>query len=404
MLRIADVDRRWYDDFNRRALLRAVGAGLFGLGLPGLLRAETETERKVPSPIAKRARGRARSVIFVLLEGGPAHQDLWDMKPEAPDGIRSDFKPIATTVPGLVFCEHLPRLARQAHHLAFVRSVFHRVSDHHAATRYILTGHASGPENFPTFGAVLGTRQPGRRRSLLDEPHAAYDTLDVHHRKAFSMVDGPEARRAFDIEDEPRSVRERYGLDPADDRGRAPRDCDPLPQLGRGLLVARRLIEAGVRVVTVGMGPRHDRTWDTHSDHFALLKRSILPVFDRAFSSLLADLHERGLLDDTLVVATGEFGRTPRIVSDSRPFPTMGRDHWPHCYNVLFAGGGMPGGAIHGASDAHAAYPARDPVTPEDIAATIYRALGVPPETLIHDRSGRSHPLGLGTPIGALLG
>ncbi len=421
----------------------------------------------------------------MFLEGGPASQDLWDMKPDAPVGIRSDFKPIATTVPGLVFCEHLPNLAKQAHHLAFVRSVHHRVGDHNAGAYYAMTGRdpsvggrlitAPAPENFPPIGAVLAKLRPtghvlpdfvhtpdwmsnngsflpgqdagflgasfdpflagdpsvpdyqvpglelprelslervGRRRSLLDalgralEPNAASDQLDAHYRKAFSLVASAEARRAFDIAEEPREVRERYGLDPTNDRKREARKFGGLPHLGQCLLLARRLIEAGVRVVTVCTGARYDQTWDTHRDHFPLLKRSILPMFDRGFSALLADLHDRGLLDETLVVAVGEFGRTPRIgqVTSSAGADKGGRDHWPYCYTAMFAGGGMPGGAIFGASDAHAAYPARDPVTPEDLVATVYQALGIPPETQLRDPLDRPHTLCLGTPIRALVG
>jgi uncharacterized protein (DUF1501 family) len=178
-----------------------------------------------------------------------------------------------------------------------------------------------------------------------------------------------------------------------------------LPHLGQCLLLARRLIEAGVRIVTVSTGVRYDQSWDTHRDHFPLLKRSILPMFDRAFSALLDDLHQRGLLETTLVVALGEFGRTPKVgqITSSAGADKGGRDHWPHCYTALFAGGGMPAGAVYGASDAHAAYPARDAVMPQDIAATIYEAMGLSPETLIDDPFGRPYLLSTGTPIKALL-
>ena len=158
-----------------------------------------------------------------------------------------------------------------------------------------------------------------------------------------------------------------------------------------------------MRVVTVCTGARYDQAWDTHRQHFPLLKRSILPMFDRGFSALLADLHHRGLLDETLVVAMGEFGRTPRVgqITSSAGADKGGRDHWPHCYTVLFAGGGLPAGAIYGASDAHAAYPARDPVTPADIAATIYRILGIDLDTTIRDPLDQPHILSTGTPIKA---
>jgi uncharacterized protein (DUF1501 family) len=171
-------------------------------------------------------------------------------------------------------------------------------------------------------------------------------------------------------------------------------------------LLARRLIESGVRVVTIGSGRRFDQAWDTHRDHFPLLKKALCPYFDRAASALLADLHERGLLDETLVVIMGEFGRTPRIgqITSSAGADKGGRDHWPHCYTVLLAGGGIHGGAIYGESDAIAAYPKTNPVTPEDVAATIYRALGLEPETRIFDQQRRPHSVALGTPIEALFG
>jgi hypothetical protein len=468
MLRITAGDRRLCDGLSRRDLLRVGGAGLLGLSLPGLLRAATA------------ARPKARSMILFFLEGGPAHQDLWDMKPDAPDGIRGEFRPIATTVPGLQFCEHLPMLARQAHHLTLVRSVHHTVGDHNAGAYFALTGRepvvngrlitAPAPDNFPPFGAVLaqlrpsgrplpdfvqtpdwmsnngsflpgqdagflgsrfepfltgdpsrpGYKVPGldlpkelpldrvdRRRSLLDAVDRtlgdgqAVDGLDVHYRKAFSLIASTEARRAFDLSREPQDVRERYGLDPTNPRTKEARQFGGLPHLGQCLLLARRLIEAGVPLVTVCTGARYDQSWDTHRDHFPLLKRSLLPMFDRGFSALLEDLHQRGLLEETLVVAMGEFGRTPKVgqITSSAGADKGGRDHWPHCYTVMFAGGGMPAGAIYGASDRDAAYPARDPVTPQDIAATIYQALGIPPETLIRDPFDRPHFLSTGAPI-----
>ncbi len=172
------------------------------------------------------------------------------------------------------------------------------------------------------------------------------------------------------------------------------------------MLLARRLIESGVRLVTVASGRRLDQAWDTHRKHFPLLKRSLLPYFDRAFSALLEDMSTSGLLDETLVVAMGEFGRTPRLgqITSGAGADAAGRDHWPHCYSVLLAGGGIRGGTVFGASDRFAAYPKSDPVTPEDIAATIYRALGVPPETRIRDTLDRPHSVALGKPITALFG
>ena len=456
---------------SRRDFLRVGSASMLGLGLPDLLRAGN-------------SKVKAKSLILFFLEGGPAGQDLWDMKPDAPENVRGEFKPIATSVPGLNFCEHLPLLAKQAHHLTFVRSVHHSVNDHNAGAYFALTGRDPSvggglittprPENFPPIGAVLaklrptglalpdfvqtpdwmsnnGSFLPGQssgflggpfepfvtgdpslpgyhvpgltlpqgislnrvegRRTLLDEiDHAlddgpAIERLDAHYRKAFSLIAGPAARRAFDLTRESQTVRDRYGLDPDNPRNKEARQFGGLPHLGQCLLLARRLVEAGVRVVTVCTGARYDQTWDTHRQHFPLLKRSILPMFDRAFSALLEDLNQRGLLDSTLVVAMGEFGRTPKVgqITSSAGADKGGRDHWPSCYSMMFAGGGMPAGAVFGASDPHAAYPAKDPVTPQDIAATIYQAMGLSPNAEIRDPFDRPYSISLGTPIQALL-
>ena len=470
MLRLSANPRRLCDGVGRRAFLRVGAAGLIGLGLPDLLRLRA----------AAASRPRAKSLIFFALEGGPSHIDLWDMKPDAPESIRGEFRPIATTVPGIQFCEYLPLLAKQAHHLALIRSLHHTIGDHNAGYYYAATGRdpsvggrlvtAPSRANFPPIPAALarlrptglplpdsvqlpdlmsnnGSFLPGQdagflgsefdpmvagdpslpgyqvpglslpvdvsldraigRRSLLDlvdnalGEGEAFDGLDRHYRKAFSLIASPEARRAFDLSREPDKVRARYGLDPDNPRTKEARQFGGLPHLGQCLLLARRLIESGVRVVTVCTGARYDQSWDTHRDHFPLLKRSILPMFDRGFSALLEDLDARGLLDETLVVATGEFGRTPKVgqvTSDAGAAPD-GRDHWPHCYTALLAGGGIPGGVIHGASDKQAARPALDPVSPADLAATIYRQLGIDPTTTLVDGQARPLALSEGTPI-----
>jgi hypothetical protein len=238
---------------------------------------------------------------------------------------------------------------------------------------------------------------------LGDDP--ALGRMDLFHRKALSLITSPETRKAFDLSREPLAVRERYGMDPGSDRSIEARKFGGLPHLGQCALLARRLLEAGVRLVTLISGRRIDQAWDTHRDHFPLLKRSLCPYFDRACSALLEDLHQRGLLDETLVVLMGEFGRTPKLgyVTSNAGAARNGRDHWPYCYTVMFAGAGIPGGAIYGASDRQGGYPSREPVTPEDITATIYAALGIPADTEIYDNLGRPHPLILGQPIKALL-
>ncbi len=285
-----------------------------------------------------------------------------------------------------------------------------------AAYEPLVVGDPSARDYQPpglTLPAEISLDRLGARRSLLGEldrtlgglaENRSWEGVGTHYQKAFSLISSPEARRAFDLTLEPDSVRERYGLPDRTDRSVEARKFGGLPHLGQCMLLARRLIEAGVRLVTVGTGRRFDQSWDTHRQHFPLLKRSLLPYADRAFSALLEDLAQRGLLEDTLVVAMGEFGRTPKLgqITSGAGADSNGRDHWPHCYSVLLAGGGIRGGAVFGASDAFAAYPARDPVTPEDIAATIYHALGIDPETRIYDQLNRPHHVALGTPITAL--
>lgn len=249
------------------------------------------------------------------------------------------------------------------------------------------------------------------RRALLaglNQPQAAGNgggRFEQFRAKAFELLCSSETKRAFDLSQESAATRERYGLPDREDRSIEARKFGGLPHLGQCLLLSRRLIEAGVRLVTVVSGRRIDQAWDTHRDHFPLLKKSLLPYTDRGVSALLVDLHERGLLDETLVVMMGEFGRTPRLgqITSSAGAAREGRDHWPHCYTVLLAGGPVQSGAIFGASDRIGAYPANDPVSPEDIAATIYAALGIAPETRIYDQLQRPHSVALGQPIGAIL-
>jgi hypothetical protein len=422
-----------------------------------------------------------------FLEGGPAHQDLWDMKPEAPSEVRGEFRPISTSVPGVQVCEHLPMFARQMHRIALVRSVHHKIVDHNAGAYYALTGRAplngkglivrDEPDNFPPLGAVLARlspvertlppfvhlpeimsnlgydipgqragflgasydplvvgdssaadyRVPGlalqrdvsldrlfQRRTLLTElngrlgPPAhdratddAFDGMSAHYARAFDLLSASATRKAFDLGQEPVRVRERYGLPDRADRSVEARKFGGLPHLGQCALLARRLIEAGVRLVTLVSGRRYDQAWDTHRQHFPLLKRSLLPYADRAMSALVEDLAKRGLLDETLVVFMGEFGRTPRLgqITSGAGADAAGRDHWPHCYSVMFAGGGTRGGAVYGASDRMAAYPRANPVTPEDVTATIYHALGIPLDTEIRDSLGRPHVVATGKPI-----
>ncbi len=460
-------------------MIQVGSLGLLGLSLPSLVAQQARAS-------ASQKRATARSCLLFFLEGGPAHQDLWDLKPEAPVEIRGDFQPIDTSLPGVPVCEHLPLLSRQMHHLAQIRAVHHKVVDHNAGAYYALTGREplrggrliirDEPDNFPSYGSVLahvraenrtlpssvllpeimsnngydlpgqragflgaafdpfvtgdpsvdGYDAPGlglpaeissarleRRRALRDAlaAHSAQKALGAdeyaaHYAKAFELLSTVEARRAFDLSAEPAALREQYGLPDRVDRSIEARKFGGLPHLGQSMLLARRLIDAGVPLVTVCTGRRFDQALDTHRQHFPLLKKSLLPYVDRAFATLLADLSERGLLETTLVVAMGEFGRTPRLgqITSGAGADAAGRDHWPHCFTVLMAGGGIRGGAIYGASDAHAAYPRSGAVTPEDIAATIYHALGIAPETQLVDPLGRPHAVSLGKPIEAIFG
>jgi hypothetical protein len=420
---------------SRRDILQVGAATLLGLNLPRLLAAEAE------HPTA-----RADACILVFLNGGPSHLDMWDMKPDAPAEIRGEFKPIATSLPGVQLSEHLPRLARQIHHCALVRSVHHSVNNSHAAAVYCaLTGHdrgekgggtkpsdnpaigsvmtrlrpprvpilpyvsmpyitaegAGGPPQPGFFGGLLGRtydplfmlRNPDARDFALPElsPSQGLDArrgfLEVVDRlrtsdrqlqdmtafqaRAFDLLTSPASRSAFQIDREPLAVRESYGRN----------------IYGQSVLLARRLIEAGTRVACISWAPDANATWDTHGNNFTSLKNTLLPQMDRAVSSLLADLAERGRLERTLVVVMGEFGRTPKVNG------AKGRDHYNFCYSLMLAGGGIRPGHVHGASDRIGARPSLNPLTPGDIVATIYHCLGIDPHVEMYDRLARPFAL-----------
>jgi hypothetical protein len=466
------LERNQLRQIARRDLIQIGALGTVGLSLPQLYRAAEGSQ----------ATARAKRCLIFFMEGGPAHQDMWDMKPQAPANIRGPFAAVSSTVPGLQVCEHMPLLSQQMHRVSLLRAVHHTVVDHNAGTYYALTGRSpvtggglivrDEPENFPPVGSVIshlrptrdlpefvhmpeimfnnGNEIPGERAGFLgaacnplvtgdpsirqfrvpglsfaadsslnrmrnrqqllakldqlgsaDSSDILMNNLDQHYQKAFRLLGADRTRRAFDLQQEPHTLRARYGFPDREDRSVEARKFGGLPHLGQCLLLARRLLESGVQLVTCCTGRRIDQTWDGHRQHFSLLKKSILPYFDQAFSAFLQDLDERGMLDDTLVVAMGEFGRTPRIgqVTSSAGATAEGRDHWPHCYTVLMAGAGINRGGVYGRSDNEAAFPVSNAVTPEDIAATIYHALGLDPESLIHDQLQRPHKLALGNPI-----
>lgn len=275
----------------------------------------------------------------------------------------------------------------------------------------------TGDPSLPGYRTPGLDPQPGlssnriqQRESLLQvidrQLGSAADSRNVErtsefHRKALSLIASPRVRNAFRLDLEPERVRLRYGVDPGSNRAIEARKFGGLPHLGQSMLLSRRLIEAGVPLVTLVTGRRIDQAWDTHRDHFPLLKKSLLPPFDRAFSALMEDLIQRHLLDETLLVVLTEFGRTPKLgyVTSNAGAAPDGRDHWPSCFTVMFAGAGVTPGLIYGASDSQAAYPSRDRVNPEDIAATIYHRLGISADAELFDNLNRPHRVMLGHPI-----
>jgi Protein of unknown function (DUF1501) len=418
---------------SRRQLLVAGAVGW--LGLPELLRA------------TPRAAG--KSCIFIYQYGGLSQLDSWDPKPSAPEDLRGPYKPISTSVPGFQVGELMPQLARRADKYAVIRSMSHRVPIHDVANRMLLAGQSKPEMNATPIGAMItklkpptanvpahvwlqkfgggamppdvtyltgGSLGPAQAPLLISSGHEdnlanpsfqirAFETasgleqdrvrdrltlldrveprssgnMDRHRERAADLLTGNKSREAFNIEREPASLRDRYGRNP----------------LGQNLLLARRLIEAGTRLVSVvawtGLAPKDKflsiETWDMHGNAGVSIFGDgwnglgfALPRCDIAVSALLDDLEIRGLLDSTLVVLVGEFGRTPRI---SKGAGAIGRDHWPNCYSAMLAGAGIRGGAVYGASDKTAAYVKDRPVSPEDFSATVLHAMDIPPETRI---------------------
>ncbi len=409
---------------NRRGFVAAGVLGGLGLTLPGLLRAQGG-ERTA----------RARSAILIWLNGGLTHHDTFDPKPDAVAEIRGEMGTMATSVTGVRFADSIPHLARQMHHLALIRSVTHPNSAHDAGQAHMLSGYNFAPgHNYPSIGAVVGheigargglppylvvpnesspylhaghlgsahnpfavgsnpndpqfqvrdveeadgitAQRSQRRESLLrqvDEDFrrvdssGALDSVDRFTAQAYAMIRSPRARAAFDLNQVDDRTRDRYGR----------------TQLGQSCLLARRLVEAGVPFVTVSSDD-----WDHHQNMYPRLRAGeMLPAFDRGFAALVDDLAQRGQLDSTLVVFLTEFGRTPHINS------MQGRDHWSRAFSVVLAGGGVRGGQVIGASDAEGAAPRLRPVTPEDVAHSIYTLLGVDPEKELPSTSGRRIPI-----------
>ncbi len=416
--------RPFCDGIRRRQFLRVGSCGVlgFGLTLTDLLRLEALTEAEEGATDSRRD----LSVIYLFLAGGLSTIDTFDMKPEAPTEIRGEFKPIPTNVPGIQYCEHLPRLARHADKLSLIRSFAHGDSGHGSADKYMLTGYLQ--QERPAFGSVvahefgrrgsvppyvvfprmhaaagpvfLGSsnapffidadpsspgfsvpdlappldidggrledrrhllRQVDRFQKLIDKESRA-GTFSKFRERAFRLMTSPEAKEAFDLQTEPEKVREEYG-------GHT---------LGQSCLLARRLVQAGVRYTMI----THNN-WDTHENNFGDLKASLLPQLDQGLSALLRDLSDRGMLEKTLVIVTGEFGRTPKINK------LAGRDHWGNCFTVALAGGGVQGGRVVGTSDKWTMKPEENPVGPLDFATTLYHLLGIDPGKLLYTMDKR---------------
>ncbi|SIO65937.1 Protein of unknown function [Singulisphaera sp. GP187] len=440
----------------RREFLQVGFSGLLGLSLPELLSRQARAAASLKVAPRASSRPRAKSVILVFLTGGLSHIDSLDMKPDAPDGIRGEFQPIETAVPGVRICEHLPRLAEQTGKLAIVRTISHSQTNHLNGTHQVLTGHSQpgaffdkiasrddypcyasavdairprsdgvpsgvmlptylmegpltwpgqhagflGPKHDPwqikqdpnsrdfrveslALPAGFGVERLQRRRELFDEiatqrdrlgasSSSTKDPLDAQRDLAYSLILSGRVARAFELDREDPRMRDRYGRH----------------MYGQSLLLARRLVQAGVPLVQVNMG--RVQTWDTHSGNFKSLKDRLLPPTDRGVATLLEDLATTGLLDETLVVIAGEFGRTPRIgKSTGNANAQDGRDHWAKVFSVALAGGGVRGGQVIGQSDKMGAYPASQAYTPADLAATIYQSLGIDPATELRDRLDR---------------
>ena len=430
MQRITDCER-----FHRRDFLKiGAGAGLLGLSLPQLLRLEAAAEKQ-------NARRKADAVILVWLAGGPASIDMWDLKPDAPEGIRGEFKPIDTSAQGVQISEHLPKMAKLADRVTIVRSLQHTVPAHGPATVFMTTGNKPTPAlRYPVLGSLaarllradpevppyvafdgsgrgaagdagyLGTAYnpflvegvpdgkgkggrgaagnlqvrgitlptgftleelENRAKMLqgfdhglkaLEQSSSLGDGLDAFHKKALEILRSAKTKKAFDLGEEPEANRERYGFG----------------GFGQGALVARRLVEAGVRFVTVSLGG-----WDTHGKNFEALSTRLLPQLDQTLSALISDLADRGMLERTIVYCAGEFGRTPKINNNA------GRDHWARSMAVVLAGGGFKKGYMHGSTDAQGMAPASEPCTPDDVSGTLFQALGLDPHQELQSPTGR---------------
>jgi hypothetical protein len=476
--------------FTRRTVIQAGALGLLGLGMNHVeaLRAAGDNTVGTANRSAK-----PKAVIYIFLSGGLSQLDSFDLKPNAPESIRGEFKPIATWAPGIQICEHLPLLARLSFLWSLVRSLTHPSNSHSEGHMIMLSGRTPLPPGFnanmpkptdwPSIAASAGAATqprnnlppaallperlihstgrviPGAYAGMLGRLHepwvidaspydplayGAYPEYDFDHQErpqpptkrkefqvpnlslpegvsngrldnrlailqhidgqrraldrlasvasfdryrqgAISLLTQARVRQAFDVGNTEPKVLERYGRN----------------AFGWSLLMARRLVEAGVNLVQVNLG--NNETWDTHGNAFPHLREKLFPPTDKALSALLEDLHASGLLEDTLIVMASEFGRTPKISTLPQYYKLPGRDHWGAVQTVFFAGGGVHGGTVIGSSDKIGGHPASDPQTPEHLAATIYHFLGIPTTAAWHDAVGRPHPIYYGDPVAGLM-
>ena len=446
MIRLdADKPAEFCDGLRRRDFLHAGSLAGLGLGLT-----EVFGLRALGAAPAEK---KDKNCIFLFLVGGPSQLDTWDMKPGAPLEIRGPYNPIKTNVPGIEISENFPRMAKHADKYTLIRGMYHTAAAvHDTGHQMMQTGRLfTGGVEFPHIGCVLsklkgpkgdvpahvlmphpigntGGNMPhgqnagflgksydpfvlnadpsdpnfkvpdllppdyltalrvDRRknwREMVDRTVSKFETsqdarlLDSTFHQAYTLMSSQKARDAFDLSKEPEKIREKYGLN----------------RFGQSCLLARRMIEAGVRFVTVNMFETvfDEITWDIHGSKpfspISCYRDLVGPMYDMAYSALLEDLSQRGLLGDTLIVSTGEFGRTPKVN------PAGGRDHWPQCWTMMMAGGGVKGGEVHGASDEIGGAPRDQPSTPAQIAATVYQALGIPLELELPGSQGRPIPL-----------
>jgi len=449
MLEFVDPWAGFHDRVSRREVLALGGIG--ALSVVGATANASAEKSKL--------QGTAKRLIFLSLFGGPPHQETYDIQEEAPADFRGEFQSIPTSQPGFRICEYMPKLAKLAHMYTVIRSMTHPDNGHESAYYALMTGRphpqptsiaSPAPTDFPSYGSAISYLRPiqkpvpsfaltgglisthigqtggflgpswspyvlkqdanepdfnvpeftllddipltrlDSRQGLLDRLNAREQapkqpagagSFSTYQERAFDMLTSARTRAAFNIDAESPATRAAYGDHP----------------FGQNLLLSRRLVEAGVPVVQVNYRNRGDGGLDTHHDNFNICKGHLLPKLDGCISALLIDLEERGLLDETLVVASGEFGRTPRINSNA------GRDHWGGCCSLLVAGGGIKRGYLHGSSNRTGAYPATDPIGPWDLYATIMYCCGIDPETTIHDSQGRPHRLCEGAVIENIL-